>query len=93
MRLGLIADMGWEDFSCFGNRDAQTLHIDRLAAGGTRFSQFYVNSPICSPSRCAARMLHGTAGLRSQVIRAQQMPIHRPPPSIAAVVEAQSCAI
>ena len=53
MRLGLIADMGWEDFSCFGNRDAQTPHIDRLAAEGIRFSQFHVNSPICSPSRCA----------------------------------------
>ena len=33
--------------------DAQTPNIDRLAAEGIRFSQFYVNSPICSPSRCA----------------------------------------
>jgi uncharacterized sulfatase len=48
-----IDDMGWGDFSCFGNRDAQTPHVDRLAAEGLRFSQFYVNSPICSPSRCA----------------------------------------
>jgi arylsulfatase A-like enzyme len=48
-----IDDMGWGDLSCFGNRDAQTPHIDRLAAEGIRFSQFYVNSPICSPSRCA----------------------------------------
>lgn len=49
----LIDDMGWGDFSCFGNRDAQTPNIDRLAAEGLRFSQFYVNAPICSPSRCA----------------------------------------
>lgn len=48
-----IDDLGLGDFSCFGNRDAQTPHIDRLAAEGIRFSQFYVNSPICSPSRCA----------------------------------------
>lgn len=48
-----IDDMGWGDFSCFGNRDAQTPQIDRLAAEGIRFSQFYVNSPLCSPSRCA----------------------------------------
>ncbi|MBL9190535.1 MAG: sulfatase-like hydrolase/transferase [Opitutaceae bacterium] len=48
-----IDDMGWGDFSCFGNPDAKTPHIDRLAAEGIRFSQFYVNSPICSPSRCA----------------------------------------
>ncbi|MBL9202315.1 MAG: sulfatase-like hydrolase/transferase, partial [Opitutaceae bacterium] len=43
----------WGDFSCFGNTEAKTPHIDRLAAEGIRFSQFYVNSPICSPSRCA----------------------------------------
>ena len=48
-----IDDMGWADFSCFGNPDAQTPHIDRLAAEGIRFEQFYVNAPICSPSRCA----------------------------------------
>ncbi len=49
----LIDDMGWGDFSCFGNKDAKTPNVDRLAAEGIRFSQFYVNSPICSPSRCA----------------------------------------
>ncbi len=48
-----IDDMGWGDFSCFGNPDAQTPNVDQLAAEGIRFSQFYVNSPICSPSRCA----------------------------------------
>lgn len=48
-----IDDMGWGDFSCFGNKDAQTPNIDRIAAEGVRFEQFYVNSPICSPSRCA----------------------------------------
>ncbi|HUP80017.1 MAG TPA: sulfatase-like hydrolase/transferase, partial [Pirellula sp.] len=48
-----IDDMGWGDFSCFGNTEAQTPNVDRLAAEGIRFSQFYVNSPICSPSRCA----------------------------------------
>src|SRR6056297_2057999 len=48
-----IDDMGWQDFSCFGNQDAKTPQVDRLAQEGIRFSQFYVNSPICSPSRCA----------------------------------------
>jgi arylsulfatase A-like enzyme len=51
--LVLIDDMGWGDFSCFGNQEARTPNIDRLASEGVRFSQFYVNSPICSPSRCA----------------------------------------
>ena len=51
--LVFIDDMGWGDFSCFGNRAAKTPHIDRLAKEGIRFEQFYVNSPICSPSRTA----------------------------------------
>lgn len=49
----LIDDMGWGDLSCFGNRDAKTPNIDQLAAEGLRFEHFYVNAPICSPSRCA----------------------------------------
>jgi len=48
-----IDDMGWSDLSCFGNDEVETEHIDRLAAEGIRFTQFYVNSPICSPSRVA----------------------------------------
>ena len=51
--LVFIDDMGWGDFSCFGNQDASTPNIDRLAHEGIRFEQFYVNSPICSPSRTA----------------------------------------
>ena len=51
--LVFIDDMGWGDFSCFGNQDAKTPNIDRMASEGIRFEQFYVNSPICSPSRTA----------------------------------------
>ena len=47
----LIDDMGWGDFSCFGNKTVKTPNIDRLAAEGLRFEQFYAASPICSPSR------------------------------------------
>ena len=51
--LVFIDDMGWGDFSCFGNTNASTPHIDKLAEEGIAFEQFYVNSPICSPSRTA----------------------------------------
>lgn len=51
--LVFIDDMGWADFSCFGNKDARTPAVDQLAAEGIAFEQFYVNSPICSPSRVA----------------------------------------
>ncbi len=51
--LIFIDDMGWSDLSCFGNTDAQTPNIDKLATQGICFEQFYVNAPICSPSRVA----------------------------------------
>ena len=51
--LVFIDDMGWGDLTCFGNNEVKTQNIDRLAKEGIRFEQFYVNSPICSPSRVA----------------------------------------
>jgi arylsulfatase A-like enzyme len=48
-----IDDLGYGDLSCYGNTQVQTKNIDDLAQQGTRFTQFYVNSPVCSPSRVA----------------------------------------
>ena len=48
-----IDDMGWSDLSCFGGKPTETENIDRMADEGIRFHHFYVNSPICSPSRVA----------------------------------------
>ena len=48
-----IDDMGYGDLSCFGNKEASTPNIDRMAEEGIVFEQFLVNSPICSPSRVA----------------------------------------
>ncbi|NQU43386.1 sulfatase-like hydrolase/transferase [bacterium] len=47
----LADDMGWGDLGCHGNEDLKTPNLDRLAAEGTLFTQFYVNAPVCSPSR------------------------------------------
>jgi arylsulfatase A-like enzyme len=49
----LIDDMGYADLSCYGQKEIETPHIDRIAREGIRFTQFYVNSPVCSPSRTA----------------------------------------
>ena len=38
---------------CAGHPLAQTPHLDRLAAGGTRFSNAYTNCAICVPARAA----------------------------------------
>ncbi len=48
-----IDDMGYGDLGCYGNTEVHTPHIDQLAAEGIRLNQFYVNAPICSPSRVA----------------------------------------
>src|SRR4051812_15287036 len=49
----LIDDMGYADLGCYGGTRGKTPAIDRLASQGVRFTQFYVNAPICSPSRVA----------------------------------------
>ena len=48
-----IDDMGYGDLACYGNKNVETPHIDRLANEGVRFTQYYSNAPICSPSRVA----------------------------------------
>lgn len=49
--LILTDDMGFGDVGCYGGRFAPTPNLDRMAAEGTRFMQYYSASPICSPSR------------------------------------------
>ncbi len=49
----LADDMGYADISCYGRRDLLTPNIDRIAAQGTRFTQAYANSPVCTASRVA----------------------------------------
>ena len=48
----LADDLGYGDLGCYGG-EVPTPHLDRLAQEGTRFTQAYVASPICSPSRAA----------------------------------------
>lgn len=60
-----IDDMGYADPSCFGNPVVETPHIDALAREGLKFTNFYVNSPICSPSRVAINT--GTYPMRHRI--------------------------
>ena len=48
----LTDDLGPGDLGCYGGKIANTPNIDGMAKAGIRFTQFYVASPICSPSRC-----------------------------------------
>jgi arylsulfatase len=47
----LVDDMGFSDVGCYGG-EIDTPNIDRLAAGGLRFTQFY-NSGRCCPTRAS----------------------------------------
>jgi len=43
-------DLGYETLGCNGGQSYRTPHLDRLAAGGTRFTHCYA-TPLCTPSR------------------------------------------
>ena len=48
----LADDLGYGDLSCYGQTHFRTPNIDRLAAEGMKFTQFYAGSTVCAPSRC-----------------------------------------
>lgn len=50
--LILADDLGYGDLGCYGQEKIRTPNIDRLAAEGMRFTQFYCGAPVCAPSRC-----------------------------------------
>jgi len=54
----LTDDQGWGDARTFGHPYLKTPCLDRLASQSARFTQFYVSSPVCSPSRCTFMTSH-----------------------------------
>src|SRR5262245_16295419 len=49
----LVDDMGYADLGCMGCKDIRTPNIDRLAKEGVKFTNFYANAPVCTPTRAA----------------------------------------
>ena len=49
----LVDDLGYGDLGCYGAKDLETPHIDRLMEQGMRWTKFYANCPVCSPTRAA----------------------------------------
>ena len=45
-------DLGYNELGCFGQTKIKTPNLDKLAADGMRFTQFYSGQAVCAPSRC-----------------------------------------
>ncbi len=51
--LILADDLGYGDLGVYGAADTRTPNLDRLARAGTRFTDFYANAAVCTPTRAA----------------------------------------
>ena len=51
--LILVDDLGYGDLSCYDATDLQSPNIDKLVSRGLKFTNFYANCPVCSPTRAA----------------------------------------
>ncbi|VTT97061.1 aryl-sulfate sulfohydrolase : Arylsulfatase A family protein OS=Singulisphaera acidiphila (strain ATCC BAA-1392 / DSM 18658 / VKM B-2454 / MOB10) GN=Sinac_0942 PE=4 SV=1: Sulfatase [Gemmataceae bacterium] len=61
----LADDLGWTDLGCQGSKFYATPNIDKLAAGGLRFTSAYTCGPNCQPTRAA--IMTGQYGPRTGV--------------------------
>lgn len=46
-------DLGYGDIGPFGQRYIKTPNLDKMAASGVRFTNFYASAPVCAPSRAS----------------------------------------
>src|SRR3954467_15041295 len=74
----LADDLGYGELGCYGQKKFGTPYIDKLAAQGMRFTQFYAGSTVCAPSRSVLMTgqhlghtrVRGNAGKRNPIAQA-----------------------
>lgn len=71
----LADDLGWGDLGCYGHPSIRTPNLDRLAAEGMRFTDFYSAAEVCTPSRAA--LLTGRYPIRSGMCHDQYRVLRR----------------
>ncbi len=81
-------DLGYGDLGCYGQKVIQTPRLDRMAAEGLRFTQFYAGATVCAPSRSVlmtgqhqghtrVRGNAGAANPLAQALRAEDVTVAR----------------
>ena len=92
----LADDLGCFEVGCYGQKKIKTPNIDKLAAEGMRFTQFYAGNAVCAPSRCCLMTgKHpGHAFIRnnSEVMPEGQRPIPADTVTIAKLLKAKGYA-
>jgi arylsulfatase A-like enzyme len=83
----LADDLGYGELGCYGSKLIATPHLDRMAAEGMRFTQFYSGSTVCAPARSVLMTgrhtghttVRGNAGGRggAQMLRADDVTVAR----------------
>jgi len=71
----LADDLGYGELGCFGQKKIKTPNLDRMAAEGMRFTQFYAGSTVCAPSRSVLMTGLHTGHTRVRGNAGQQNPL------------------
>lgn len=73
--LILADDLGYGNLGCYGGSQIQTPNLDRLAAGGMRFTDAYAGSTVCAPSRCTLMTGYHTGHARTRGNKYPDLPL------------------
>ena len=94
--LVVADDLGSAELGCYGQKLIRTPHIDKLAAGGTKFTRFYAGNAVCAPSRCALmtgkHMGHATVRTNQEAKPEGQFPLRAEDVTFAELLKAKGYA-
>jgi arylsulfatase len=94
--LIIADDLGCFELGCYGQKLIKTPSIDKLAAGGLRFTRFYAGNAVCAPSRCALmtgnHMGHAAVRNNREVQPEGQHPLPAAETTLAEVLKAKGYA-